>query len=79
MRVVTNAFGPKDLSSWHQNIVSVNLTAVAVSDAITTMTRALNANPKAGDAAVALRSDYLADGPLFPFADTLAERLGAGM
>jgi hypothetical protein len=80
MRVVTNAFGPKDLSSWHQNIVSVgSLTAIAVSDAITTMTRAFDADPKAGDAAVALRSDYVADGPLFPFADTLAERLGAGM
>src|SRR4029079_11557858 len=31
MRVVTNSFGPKDLSSWHQNIVSVgSLTAIAV-------------------------------------------------
>jgi hypothetical protein len=31
------------------------------------------------DRAASLRSDYVADGPIFPFADTLAERLVAGL
>jgi O-antigen biosynthesis protein len=79
LRVVTNGFGPKDLSSWHENIVSVSsLTAEAVADALATQTAAFEADPAAGDRARPLRFDYLADGPVFPFAEELANRLGAG-
>jgi hypothetical protein len=31
------------------------------------------------DRAASLRSDYVVNGPIFPFADTLAERLVAGL
>jgi len=80
LRVVTNAFGPKDLSTWHENIVSAAaLTAGAIADAITSQASAFEADPAAGDRARPLRPDYIGDGPLFPFADTLAERLGAGL
>jgi beta-1,2-rhamnosyltransferase WsaF-like protein len=78
MRVVTNAFGPKELSAWHENIVSAaSLTAAGVADAIATQVAAFETDPAGGDGGAARRPDYVAEGPLFPFADTLAERLGA--
>jgi hypothetical protein len=80
LRVVTNGFGPKDLATWHENIVSAgSLTAGAIAEAIASQASAFEADPAAGDRARPLRPDYIADGPLFPFADTLAERLGAGL
>ena len=80
LRVVTNTFGPKDLSSWHENIVSAAaMTAGAIAEAIASQAAAFEADPGAGDRARPLRPDYVADGPVFPFADTLAERLGAGL
>ena len=79
MRVVTNAFGPKDLSTWHENITSVrSLTAEAIGEALLAATRAFEADPAAGERARALRLDYLADGPAFPFVDELAAELLAG-
>jgi WsaF, C-terminal domain/WsaF, N-terminal domain len=80
LRVVTNRFGPKDLSAWHENIVSVaSMTADSIADALAAQAAAYDADPGAGDRARPLRPDYLADGPPFPFADTLAEHLGAGL
>ena len=79
MRVVTNRFGPKDLSTWHENIRSVEaLTADGVADALVAATSAFEADPGAGDRARALRPDYLAEEPVFPFVEALAARLGAG-
>ena len=79
LRVVTNAFGPKDLSSWHENIVSAAaMTAGAIAEAIASQAAAFEADPTAGDRARPVRPDYVADGPVFPFANALAERLGAG-
>ena len=79
MRVVTNSFGPKDLSAWHENIASVaSLTAEAIGEALLAATRAFEADPGAGDRARPLRDDYLAEGPVFPFVDELAARLLAG-
>jgi hypothetical protein len=80
MRVVTNGFGPKDLSTWHENITSVpSLTAASIGDAVAAATAAFEADPAGGDGAKPLRDDFLAEGPVFPFADTLAERLMAGL
>ncbi|HET9346893.1 MAG TPA: hypothetical protein VFO05_14465 [Candidatus Limnocylindrales bacterium] len=80
LRVVTNRFGPKDLSSWHENIVSVgSMTAEGIADALAVQAAAFETDPSAGDRARPLRPDYLAEGPHFPFADTLAEHLGAGL
>jgi hypothetical protein len=80
MRVVTNRFGPKDLSTWHENIRSTEaLTASAIAEALAAQVATFEADPGGGERAKALRPDYLADGPIFPFADTLAERLKAGL
>src|SRR4029079_19452217 len=80
MRVVTNRFGPKDLATWHENIRSTEaLTAGGIADALAAQVAAFEADPGGGERAKALRPDYLADGPIFPFADTLAERLKAGL
>lgn len=79
MRVVTNEFGPKDLSTWHENITSVgSMTADAIGEALLAATRAFEADPTAGDRARPLRSAYLDDGPAFPFAAELAQELLAG-
>ena len=79
MRVVTNRFGPKELSTWHENITSVgSMTAETIGEALLAATRAFEADPTAGDRARPLRLDYLADGPAFPFAAELAQELLAG-
>jgi len=80
MRVVTNRFGPKDLETWHENIRSTEaLTASGIAAALAAQVAAFEADPGGGERAKALRPEYLADGPIFPFADTLAERLKAGL
>ena len=80
MRVVTNRFGPKDLAAWHENIVSVEaLTAGAIADGLAAQVAAFEADPHGGERAHAVQPDYLADGPIFPFADMLADRLKAGL
>jgi O-antigen biosynthesis protein len=80
LRVVTNRFGPKDLSTWHENIASAaTMSADGIADALAAQAAAFDTDPGAGDRASPLRPGYLADGPAFPFADTLAERLGAGL
>jgi hypothetical protein len=80
MRVVTNRFGPKDLGAWHENIISAEtLTADGVADAIAAQVAAFEADPHGGERAHALESEYLAEGPIFPFAETLALRLKAGL
>ena len=79
MRVITNRFGPKDLSTWHENIHSLErLSAESLAAALTAEAAAFDADPAAGDSARSLRDDYLADGPLFPFASELAAALLAG-
>ncbi len=76
MRVVTNRYGPKDLSGWHENIVSVaSMTADGIGEALLSATRAFDADPTAGDRARPLLPDYLAEGPIFPFVAELAAKL----
>ena len=81
VRVVTNGFGPKDLSSWHENITSVTaLTAEAIGEALWAATEAFEADSGGGRPGSAAASPTSwRTGPIFPFADTLAERLGAGL
>lgn len=79
MLVATNRFAAKDLSTWHQNIRSVaSLSAEGVATALRDLTDAFEADPGVGDRGQPLRPEFLADGPLFPFAGELAERLKAG-
>jgi hypothetical protein len=79
MLVVTNRFGAKDLSTWHENIRSlVALTGDGIAASLRDATDAFEADPVAGDRGRPLRDDFLASGPVFPFAAELAERLMAG-
>jgi hypothetical protein len=79
MLVVTNRFGAKDLSTWHENIRSASsLTGEGIASALQEATDAFEADPGAGDRGRPLRDDFLAEGPVFPFARELAERLTAG-
>jgi hypothetical protein len=79
MLVATNRFAAKDLSTWHQNIRSLaSLSAEGIAAALRDLTAAFEADPGVGDRGQPLRPDFLAEGPLFPFAGELAERLKAG-
>ncbi len=79
MLVATNRFAAKDLSTWHQNIRSLaTLSAEGIAVALRDLTDAFETDPGAGDRGGPLRPDFLADSPLFPFAEELAERLKAG-
>jgi hypothetical protein len=79
MLVVTNRFGAKDLSTWHENIRSVpGLTAEGIAASLREATDAFEADPGCGDRGRPLRDDFLADGPSFPFAADLADQLMAG-
>lgn len=79
MLVATNRFGAKDLSTWHQNIRSLqSLSAEGIAAALRDLTDAFEADHGVGDRGQLLRPEFLADGPLFPFAGELAERLTTG-
>jgi O-antigen biosynthesis protein len=79
MLVATNRFGAKDLSTWHQNIRSLaSLSAEGIAAALRDLTDAFEADPGVGDRGQPLRQEFLAEGPLFPFAAELAERLKVG-
>jgi beta-1,2-rhamnosyltransferase WsaF-like protein len=78
MLVATNRFAAKDLSTWHQNIRSLdNLSADGIAAALRELTAAFEADQGTGDRGRPLRPEFLADGPLVPFAGELAERLAA--
>jgi hypothetical protein len=78
MLVATNRFAAKDLSTWHQNIRSLDdLSADGIAAALRDLTAAFEADNGTGDRGQALRPEFLADGPFFPFAAELAERLTA--
>jgi len=77
MLVLTNRFGPKDLSSWHPNIRSLDgLAAETIAAGLTERCRAFEDDPSAGDRAATLRPDYLSTAPQFPFGRQVAELLG---
>jgi hypothetical protein len=79
MLVATNRFAAKDLSTWHQNIRSLaSLSAEGIAAALRDLTDAFEADPGVGDRGEPLRQEFLAEGPHFPFAEELAERLKAG-
>lgn len=79
MLVATNRFAAKDLSTWHQNIRSIeSLSADGIAAALSDLTATFEADQGTGDRGQPLRPEFLAEGPLFPFARELAERLKAG-
>ncbi len=79
MLVATNRFAAKDLATWHQNIRSLDsVSAEGIAAALSNLTAAFEADQGVGDRGQPLRPEFLADGPLFPFADELAQRLTTG-
>lgn len=80
MLVLTNRFGQKDLSSWHTNISSLREVSVAgFADDLAALCRRFEADPTIGDQGTLLHTEYLEDGPQFPFADEVAATLFRGV
>jgi WsaF, C-terminal domain len=78
MLVLTNRFGRKDLSTWHENLVSLHqMTADAIGGELSALCRRIELDPLSGEHGSPLRPEYLADGPQFPFAGELVALLRA--
>jgi O-antigen biosynthesis protein len=78
MLVLTNRFGRKDLSTWHENLVSLDqMTAEAIGGGLAAQCRRIELDPLAGEHGLTLRPEFLADGPQFPFAGELMALLRA--
>jgi hypothetical protein len=76
MLVLTNRFGRKDLSTWHENLVSLDqMTADAIGSELAALCRRIELDPLAGEHGTTLRPDYLDEDPQFPFASELAALL----
>jgi len=74
--VLTNRYGDKDLSTWHTNISSLrSITEDGVAEDLAGLCRRFTADPGIGDRGRLLRTDYLDDGPQFPFAAEVASLL----
>lgn len=80
MLVLTNRFGPKDLSTWHSNIRTTDdISAEGLATALEAMCLAFEKDPDLGLAGRALRPEFLSETPAFPFASQLATDLRAGV
>ncbi len=78
MLVLTNRFGGKDLSTWHENLVSLDrVTADGIGHDLSAQCRRFETDPLAGERGSTLRPDYLGDAPQFPFVDQLLTMLRA--
>jgi hypothetical protein len=77
--VLTNRFGEKDLSTWHENISSLYApTAHGLAENLAVLCRRFQADPTAGDRARPLVSGFLDSGAQFPFAEEVAGLLERG-
>jgi hypothetical protein len=76
MRTVTNRFAEKDLSTAHDNIVSLSSARPEVlAETLADACRAFLADPQAGPRGRSHLPDYLGEGPAYPFLDTLVQDL----
>ena len=79
MLVLTNGFGAKDLSSWHDNIRSVtDISAESLAGELTALCRRFEADPGVGEQGRSARPDFTSDEPQFPFAAEVAGLLRRG-
>jgi hypothetical protein len=79
MLVLTNRFGAKDLSAWHENIATVDdISADALAGAISALCRRFEADPGAGGRGQPIRRDFVDAGPPFAFAREVAAELRRG-
>ena len=79
MLVLTNGFGAKDLSSWHDNIRSVaDVSAATLASELSALCRRFEADPEVGERGRSARPDFTSDEPQFPFASEVAELLRRG-
>ncbi|TXK76914.1 hypothetical protein [Paenibacillus sp. N3.4] len=68
MLVVTNHYGNKDLSKWHENITSLKMiTPEKIAEAITEQCKKHNADYEIGFRGKSFISNYVNDKELFPF------------
>ena len=78
MLVLTNKFAGKDLSTWHENLVSLQqVTAEDIGRDLAALCGRIEIDPLAGERGSTLRPDYLGDRPQFPFAAELMTLLCA--
>ena len=79
MLVLTNGFGAKDLSSWHDNIRSVaDVSAATLASELSALCRRFEADPEVGERGRSARPDFTSDEPQFPFASEVAGLLRRG-
>lgn len=79
MLVVTNRYGPKDLSTWHPNIANADdLMPVSIARAIDEACRAFERDPEAGSRRGSGTTSFTSSEPQFPFAARFAAELEAG-
>ena len=77
--MLTNGFGAKDLSSWHDNIRSVaDVSAATLASELSALCRRFEADPDVGQLGRSARPDFTSDEPQFPFASELAGLLRRG-
>jgi len=77
--VITNRFGDKDLSTWHENITSLaDVTPERMAATISEVCARFDRDPTGGDRGQTRRPDYLSNGPQFPFAEDVAWLLVQG-
>ena len=77
--VLTNRFANKDLSLWHDNIVSLDdASPESIARSLAELCRRVEQDPAAGWQGKSHLPHYLSDAPAFPFLDDLREVLDAG-
>jgi hypothetical protein len=77
MLVLTNRFGVKDLSTWHDNIESLeSIDALAIGRQLAGLCARFEGDPRVGEAGATHHPDYLAEDDQFPFAAKVVGLLG---
>lgn len=76
MWVLTNSYANKNLSSWHDNIVSLdNCSPERVSHSLAELCRRVESDPTSGLRGLSHIQSYLADNPPFPFVEEIRKYL----
>ncbi|MBE9127387.1 hypothetical protein IQ257_02205 [Coleofasciculus sp. LEGE 07092] len=76
MWVITNKYENKDISLWHDNILSINdCSPENIANNLITLCQRIEADPMSGWEGKSHIEDYVSDAPLFPFIEELCELL----
>jgi len=75
MMVITNRFGNKDLSEWHDNIISIDeLTPINIAEQLRELCETYEQNRFEGLNGQSRMDNYLLEGDLFPFVEELLKK-----